>query len=877
MATQEELLQALINSNKYADGNIMPTPNPDRVSIADYLQEDASGMADAVTQSGSQYFASKPYFTQYNEPNINNNAFADGNYIPTGGDQPSIQKDIGNMLYQGGKKVVTDPIGVAKDIYQGFKDPIVKTYEGIETAIPEYYKGNINKGNRAIANSVWGGLETTANLADMIPFIPPVFGATKKIVGKASSELVDAVGNTPNIIKTDVFDDIVNKTAKFPPKKMADLPNIRELPIDVSLKIAEKEPHLILSGKGSEGAYVGGPRNIKNRDDLEAMRARFDQRIEDGVKGGDWYRRANTDIDTVTGSDARQNDFMSAQQAMYSAQSSPETELNFALRDNNSSIAKGLPDQSKTGGQMRSSIKAIETKDPSNYQLGQKTGEYANRINPNPKEFETATGVNDFRHLRNIEFTEVTGEAQVGAVGTAGHAFADYETALAVLRANNKKLGGRSDWTGEEIQAAPWVKQKGTDFYNRYKPRYMQEAAKELNVDYNPEILRNNSDPLVTALAKQNAFDYANTTIGDSFNKHTAFGTYEAQPFAGSGQLPGLQTATEAERNAFMADPRSTWATAPGNRDAIYSGMGLEDTGVNLRVRPTTQMRGEYTPPGGVLESNAGEVARPLVGFEYADIPGKFNNKGKPIKTTTKTMPQSEQQIMNVGEATRAYIDVQGAGAWHKNWLAGKVEDSKNVFVEANKPIKATESQINQAKLIANKYGYTDVIDTGQGLTVTNFDKPPTLNKLQRKNLVKELTTIDGYKDAYAINTDSGYLGFENALKQPQGTGAVTQQYLEYLNEAPKELIKALDNNPYIPQNALARISRDKAFSIKHGSTRADIENARTIIGKGPGWVGRLEKALKTGAILPAIAFVIFQSFDQDQAQPASQQGQIDA
>ena len=205
MATQEELLQALINSNKYADGNIMPTPNPDRISIADYLQEDASGMADAVTQAGSQYFASKPYFTQYNEPNINNNAFADGNYIPTGGDQPSIQKDIGNMLYQGGKKVVTDPIGVAKDIYQGFKDPIVKTYEGIETAIPEYYKGKINEGNRAIANSVWGGLETTANLADMIPFIPPVFGATKKIVGKASSELVDAVADANKI--TDVAPD----------------------------------------------------------------------------------------------------------------------------------------------------------------------------------------------------------------------------------------------------------------------------------------------------------------------------------------------------------------------------------------------------------------------------------------------------------------------------------------------------------------------------------------------------------------------------------------------------------------------------------------------------------------------------------------------
>ena len=196
MATQEELLQALINSNKYADGNIMPTPNPDRVSIVDYLQEDASGLANAVTQAGSQYFDSKPFFTQYDKPDVNNNLqYADGNYVTQGGDQPSIQKDIGNMLYAGGKKVVTDPIGVAKEIYEDFKRPVVGAYEGLATAVPQYLQGNINEGNRGTADFLKGFGETGLNIVDAIPLIPPVFGATKKIVGKASSELVDAVSN----------------------------------------------------------------------------------------------------------------------------------------------------------------------------------------------------------------------------------------------------------------------------------------------------------------------------------------------------------------------------------------------------------------------------------------------------------------------------------------------------------------------------------------------------------------------------------------------------------------------------------------------------------------------------------------------------------
>jgi hypothetical protein len=34
-------------------------------------------------------------------------------------------------------------------------------------------------------------------------------------------------------------------------------------------------------------------------------------------------------------------------------------------------------------------------------------------------------------------------------------------------------------------------------------------------------------------------------------------------------------------------------------------------------------------------------------------------------------------------------------------------------------------------------------------------------------------------------------------------------------------------------------------------SAARDIQNARHIIGQGPGWIERLEEALKNGAVLP--------------------------
>ena len=69
---------------------------------------------------------------------------------------------------------------------------------------------------------------------------------------------------------------------------------------------------------------------------------------------------------------------------------------------------------------------------------------------------------------------------------------------------------------------------------------------------------------------------------------------------------------------------------------------------------------------------------------------------------------------------------------------------------------------------------------------------------------------------------------------------------------AEKEIRQAFDDNPYLADNALDRISRDKDWESTRGAGRKDIERARREIVKGPGWVRRLEALIGKG-VFPAI------------------------
>lgn len=635
------------------------------------------------------------------------------------------------------------------------------------------------------------------------------------------------------------------------PRKMTEVPSLRQMPTEDAIALARQEPHIMPAGKGTEGAFIGGPRNFRGMEDLIAQRDFLDSQIARGAEAGDWYKRYNDDITRVTGGNEIDNTWMANKEGQYSAGVSPDSELQFSLRDTNSAIAyDGQPVKAARPAQQAATMRAIAANDPSLFQLGEKTGEYAKRINPNNTMLgDVATGVNDYRHARSLGFTEVDGSPQAGALGGPSHVWSDYETALAADRASAANLGGRSDWTGPQTQAAPWVAQKADDYRGRRLPSYTA-AAKARLADAG---ITSPTPEQIEAAIDREAFNFANNTIGDFYPKHTANATYEVQPYVDAGHLPGLLSDPAAAAR-YSADPRASWATAPGGRDALYAGTRLGDTGEAIRTLPTVQAQGIYTPPNGVTEFNRAEVARPLVAFE-----GESGKRGIDAASAT---------ILDGNEATRAYIDVQGAGAWNKPVMGNKTGESPSVAASVRGGGLLSPEQVQQAREISGRYGLPDVVDNRSGLLMTNFgNMPAPMPAKQLRAMAEELKGVGVFDDVQRASVSSGYQSmFE--MGADQGSGAVTRQYLDAMDALPTGTRKAIDNNPYIAEVALNKLELDESLAARLGGTREDVQNARRIIGEGPGFLGRLRTAVGAGVVLPAIAaFVVYSPAMQEGSQ----------
>ena len=690
------------------------------------------------------------------------------------------------------------------------------------------------------------GWDRMARAGDMLS---ETAGAVTGLLGSPATvgmadDLAQEVAPTINRFMVDDFGGA--KTLK-PPMKGVDLPNLRDMPVDAAIRTARREPHLIESGGGSEGLYVGGPRSVQSRNDLLRIRRGIDDVVGFDPRGADWYDRYRQGVMDVTNGDPLATQWFTNREGQFSAGVAPSSELAFAIKDLNSAIATGSPVKAARPAQQAASARAIAANDPQKFQLGPKTGEYARLVDPNRggTAVAGATGVNDFRHLRNLGYTETDGAAQKNAVGAAGHRFADYETALAVDRANKKQLGGRSDWTGERLQAAPWVTQKGRDFYKRQKKSYTAQAntmvptlnKKTATAD---QIAARNQE--VERRAFDLAMDDANSTIADYFPKHTAYATYEAQPFYDGGHLPGSAAAPYAERLAYAQDPRSAWDFAPNGRDAIYSGMQLGDTGYSMAVRPTVDMQGVYMPPGGAMEYNPGKVARPMVGFDSGKV---------------KSLPKADDGLLTGGEATRALIDYQGAGAYNKPWLGGQSGKSNSIVLQRpeGRSTAMTPDEMTSMMDLGGRYGLPNIVDNGDSVLMHNFDGPKAMKMKGLLSLGEEVKSMGGFSGIDRAKVDGGYIGYEDAWTQGEGSGAAVNRFLATVDDLPRGTYDALNNNQMIKKAALDRADRDDAWASKWGVTRQDVQTMRRVIGEAKGgWIDALKQAVKAGVVLPAVA-----------------------
>ena len=603
-----------------------------------------------------------------------------------------------------------------------------------------------------------------------------------------------------------------------PTRGIVNTPDLRRMTTADAVKTAKKQPHLM---QDTAGQYIGAPRGVKTKKDLRVMRENFDRDVAAGAEGGDWYTRARAFNEQIAGPNPARQQLAADEQALWSAQANPDTNMNFALQGHNA-YEMGVPmSKVRTGQQARTYNEARDA--GLRVRLGKKTGVYGQHLDPTVP--HATTGTNDIWHARGFGYTNSDGKQFSRALSPQEHRFLDYETLLAVDRANKAELGGRADWAAHDVQAAPWVAGKG-------RAMAMTAAKKRgrrggIGDNGGPAM---DIEPTVDELAE--GIRKASMTYPDYTAKYTAQATSERVPYVKSGQLSGIVGGDEATRAAYSLDPRASW-TDEGGRDILYDALGAYQL-------PTQRATGFYTPPGGALETNPATVAKPLVGLSGGDV------------------DPASRGMLDLAETLRAYTDAQGAGAWHMgltNVPPGQ-QGSLSVPLEG----AASRDTLLALRDIGNRYGIGDVVDTGSGVTMTNFypGEPPggaETGKALRSGLAKEINALTGSSPSRQ-KIVSSYLPVMEGAGAP-GSGIATRNLVDLLGNYPEAVIAKLDENAALRARYASGADLDAEMAAKgFGEARPDIQNARRILSES-GLAG-LKAALREGKVaLPAVVALV--------------------
>lgn len=591
------------------------------------------------------------------------------------------------------------------------------------------------------------------------------------------------------------------QAAPTPRRTMTQTPDLRTMSTEDAIKAARGEPHLI---QDASGQYVGAPRGVTSLEDLGVMRSNFDLDVAQGAEGADWYTRARASNVDLAGPDPERQRLLAQEQALWSAQANPDTNLNFALQGHNA-YEMGVPmDKVRTGQQARTYREARDA--GVDIPLGKKTGVYGMHLDPTSP--YATTGTNDIWHARGFGYTDADGGQFSRALTDQEHRFLDYETMLAVDRANAAKLAGRDDWLAHEIQAAPWVAGKGRSL--------AQQIAGKGNV------------PTEAQLAE--GLRRAGMTYPDFLPKYTANATYEIVPYSKSGHLEGIGAGDDAIRAEYSMQPGLSWM---GNtdRDMIYDALGAYQS-------PTLSATGVYTPPGGGLEINKAFVAQPLVGLTEGGV------------------DPASRGMLDFGEMLRGYLGAQGASAHHTTLTNVPVGQQGSLFVPMEGPVEA--ERLVELGRMGSAYGLPDFVDTGRGVTLTNFYSGPPTGKATGKNLKQGLATdissLMGVSPE-RVKVDSSYLPILQEGVDPRqgvpGSGYATDKLLELADMYPTAAGKLESGN--IQNRALSQAIIDEDYAARgFGATREDIQTARRIFAER-GFDG-LREARRQGIALPGIA-----------------------
>jgi hypothetical protein len=648
---------------------------------------------------------------------------------------------------------------------------------------------------------VRSALEAGQNLPSVVGDVSSGLTAVLDVLeGDYAGAALNSVGMLPFIAGAGSIKKVGKRAAKNTGKAALAGVDFRSVSPEEALEMARRGEHL---RQMPDGQYVGAPAGTNSGAQLGARRRSFDELVEGGEKGLDWYPRARGAVEEMAGPDVAKQQMTARSLGNFSSQANPETNLGFHLQAHNAYEAGAPRKIVRTGIQAKKYNQARDT--GTKIKLGPKQEPYVNKFDPTQDPNHIPT--NDIWHGRSWGFKNPDGSPWSSGYSGSQHTWLDGETILAADRANRKKLLGHDTWNASSVQAAPWVYLKGIDLHRKNPKKFptLQDGVAEAAKSY-----------------------------GDALPKHTAFGTHEQIPGAGTDHLPGLLESPMDERAAFSNDPRSLWSDESG-RDVLYDAAGLHQRTVN-------DASGYFTPAGGTPEINPAKASRPLVALSK-DAGGA-------------TVDPIDQSMLNKVEGTRAYLDAQNMGAWHKNVFGDKAKAgaSTSVRVQLDRPLN--EAEMKQLAGVAEKHGF-GVSDTGEGVTLMNFGGGPAdgtaVNKALRGELGKELNSLFPGARIERARTVSDAVDFQDALSAGSaGQGKATRQLLGLLDDPVSPATAAkIGGDPRVRAKAAGNAERDAATAGRYGPVREDIQNARRIFAEGG--VEGLRRALAQGVPLPVI------------------------
>lgn len=562
---------------------------------------------------------------------------------------------------------------------------------------------------------------------------------------------------------------------------------------------------------GTTGKYVGAPAGVDTPQRLGAIRSRYKDLVELGEAGSDWYPDSSNWIGRVSNDSDVARQINANALGITSQGTNVDSNLGFAIKGINQNAA-GWP--VRTGRFPDTASPKIESSIAgTSSEFGPKIDPFARNLSVDWNPEMAVHPVHDIWQGRAFGFEGPGGKPWDQGFGPQQHAWMDEQTDVVIDQlAREGKIHDPLS-----LQAAAWTGAK---------------------ID---------AGELVAEDAAKH--------FGDFSPKYQASSTYEQIPGQGTGHLEGIVNRPFGARQDYSN--QVNWMD-PRGRDSLYSSTGM-------MTEPTIGNLGVFTPQGtAVTEFNPANVARPLTQSGALNNRGAFGNVLGP-----------DRQLLSTVEGTRAYIDAQNAGAWHRVVPQGTAGEKTGLQIAMGRPV--TQAELKDLNDLAGQQGFI-AVDYGDGVRFLNdtdsalgktrideMSKPRSrFGATERNRLEADINQIVGDSNVTRQNIASDYIDFEsNLAKSMEGSGAATEQLFEILDSNPTirdsieadAMAKARDN-----------LVRDTRFGEANNlPVRGDIQNARQILMEG-GW-DALREAYKRGEFVPAIIGAILAPsfFGEDQ------------